>query len=331
MRKGLTCALLFLALTGISCDESFSPKGEYEQKYFLFCIINYDKGGATVQYAIVNGSYDVAGTSPLENTVDPSVDSAIVRLTTQTKTYVLSETSLRLPDTSRYGARRKFYLSRAVNVAPGEAVTVTASIPKGPTLVGSTAVPVIRPMESHPTYVVGFTTTVNRNTQGDTYILDWDDGNHDDHLYFPTLTLMYTRTDGDSVKSFAKPIPMKFVTQNGQSVPVYPTPGPTASCSFSFDAIDAAIRSISEGDSLKSRYTLLRLDFQVIECDLQLSRYYLSVNGTMDQYSLRLDETVYSNVQGGGGIVGATLVNGITYPIDPRYASQFGYRAQPSR
>jgi hypothetical protein len=36
-----------------------------------------------------------------------------------------------------------------------------------------------------------------------------------------------------------------------------------------------------------------------------LAAYYSSLNGFLDEYSVRLDEQVYSNINGGIGIFGA--------------------------
>jgi hypothetical protein len=141
------------------------------------------------------------------------------------------------------------------------------------------------------------------------------------------LTLTYEREEDTSgARTFSVRVPTGVVVRNGTRVGVYPRPSTSTHCEFTFEAIDEAMRSIAAGDTLKSRYLPVSLNFVVVECDIALTRYYMSVNGSLDQYSLRLDESTYTNVQGGGGVVGSTTTFGINNTIDPRYSRIFGYR-----
>ena len=313
------------ALAGLSCDESFSPKEPLVDRAFLYCIVNYSRLETRTQFAIVNRSYDVNGTNPVVNGVDPFIDGAEMKLSVRTTEYLFRSGSMSGADTTRYGTPVKYYAARNVLVYPLDVVTVVASLPDGSRLSGHTTVPAVKPLESHPTYVSGFTTQVNRFTQGERYVLDWEDGSHDGHLFFPSLTLTYEREDSAD-KSFAIAVPTGISVQNGHRVAVYPHPSTATHCEFTFEAIDEAMRSIAEGDTLKSRYRPVSLNFTVVECDFALTRYYMSVNGALDQYSLRLDESTYTNVQGGSGVVGSTTTFGINNTIDPRYARLFGYQ-----
>ena len=83
--------------------------------------------------------------------------------------------------------------------------------------------------------------------------------------------------------------------------------------------------AISEGDSDKSRYEVLGFDFDLVEFDFALSRYYASINGSLDQLSIRLDETVYSNIAHGYGVFGTSMANSMLFPVNATYAASFGY------
>jgi hypothetical protein len=322
-----TVALVLAALfTMTSCEEPFSPKEPFAPEYFLYCIANYDPVGASVQYAVVSHSYDVSGTRPEENTEDPFVADAEVQLTVGGTRYSFAQKRGGASDTTRYGTPRRVYYARDAKIIPGDGVSVTAYIPNGPTLTGKAVVPTTKPMESSPRYVVGFSTSVNRYTYGNSYVLTWEDGSHEEHLFFPSLTITYYRYDSTGAHVLARSVPLKYVVQGGSRVPVYPTVMTEKALSFEFDAIDEAMRAISVGDTAKSNYAPLEMQFKVIECDFPLSRYYASVNGYMDQYSIRLDESIFTNVQGGRGVVGSTNTYGINYEFDPRYVRSFGYR-----
>lgn len=319
---------VLVALGFSSCDESFSPKERAEDRTFLYCITHFSRVESTTQLALVSRSYDVEGTDPRSGISDPFEDGAELRLITRGKEHAFTKTVLGPPDTTRYGSALRFYRVRDVVLYPGEAVMVAAYLTDGTVLQGRAVIPPIRPLDTHPRYAVGFTTLVNRFTQGDRYVLDWNDGNHDGHLFIPSMVITYQREDTTGPQSFAVPVPMKFVERNGERVPVYARPSTDMYCAFTFDAIDETVRAIAAGDPEKGRYTLGSLKFSVTECDLALSRYQLSVQGTTDQYALRLDEGTYTNVQGGGGVVGATTTFGINLAFDPRYARTFGYGAE---
>jgi hypothetical protein len=325
--RGLFVLPIVAALTGLSCDETFSPKEPLENRAFLYCIVNFSRLETTTQYALVNRSYDVSGTNPVVNTIDPFVQGAEMKLTVRSTEYSFRSGSLSGADTTRYGTPQRYYAARNVLVYPAEAVNVSAYLTDGTRLSGHTIVPAIKPLDSHPVYATGFTTLVNRFTQGNSYVLDWEDGSHEGHLFFPSMTLTYEREDDTSgARTFSVRIPTGYVMQNGVRVGVYPRPSTATHCEFTFEAIDDAMGAIAAGDTVKSRYRPVSLKFAVVECDFALTRYYMSVNGSLDQYSLRLDESTYTNVQGGGGVVGSTTTFGINNTIDPRYSRLFGYR-----
>jgi hypothetical protein len=50
------------------------------------------------------------------------------------------------------------------------------------------------------------------------------------------------------------------------------------------------------------------------------------VNGYLDRYSVRTDERVYSNINGGIGIFGSRMDSDYSYPMDRKYVESFGYR-----
>lgn len=320
--------LLVLAVALVGCEETFSPKDPFKRKSFLYCCVDFTFVGTSLQFALVNESYDVEGMNPAANMRDPFIDGAEIELLVKNRMYVFRSRISSLPDTTRYGSPFRFYRAEGAVLYPRDTVSVIAHLPGRPALSGWTIIPATRPMESRPRFAAGFTTQVNRFTQGDYYVLEWDDGVHNEHLFFPSLTITYIRHDADGPVPMAASVPLQYIDRAGGRTPVFPSPTTIPRLSFPLAVIDEAMRDISAGDPVKSRYVPQMLRFSVIECDFSLSRYYMSVNGSLDQYSLRLDESVYGNVQGGGGIVGSTNTYGIDYEFDPRYVRLFGYRPQ---
>ena len=96
---------------------------------------------------------------------------------------------------------------------------------------------------------------------------------------------------------------------------------------YKFSAVDKFFRSISDGIEDKSNVTIYYLKLSVVEFNSDLAKYYSSTNGYLDELSVRLDETIYSNVEGGVGIFAAYGSNSITYEVDKNYIHSFGYQS----
>src|SRR5512146_1748833 len=100
--------LIFGLLINYSCEVNFSPKGEFQQKYILTCVI---RGDTSVQTATISKSYNVDGYDPYANTTDPFLKDAYIRIWAGDNVYFMKDTSIARADTSRYkGLFHFFYL-----------------------------------------------------------------------------------------------------------------------------------------------------------------------------------------------------------------------------
>src|SRR3972149_1913678 len=71
----ITFAVFALILN--SCEENFSPKDDYQEKYILYSIINTD---SSYQTAVLQSSYNIDGYDPYTNTVNPLIQGADIRI-----------------------------------------------------------------------------------------------------------------------------------------------------------------------------------------------------------------------------------------------------------
>lgn len=201
-------------------------------------------------------------------------------------------------------------------------------MPDGTVLSSATVIPGFRPTLSTPQYANGVTTLLDRSILGDRWILDWENLVAEEHLFFPRLTLAYSITDSTGVRSFVKPVPVRYVTHGGSFLPVYLSSQTTPALEVEFDALDRFMQSIGEGVTDKSTVHVQSLSLRIVECDPALTRYYSSVNGYMDQFSVRLDERTYTNIRGGDGILGSSYTSQFVYPVNAKYAERFGYKVE---
>ena len=63
--------------------------------------------------------------------------------------------------------------------------------------------------------------------------------------------------------------------------------------------------------------------FELVEMDLPLSKYYESIHGGIDSYSISLDQFTYSNITGGLGIFGSRRIISNNWSLDPNYIILF--------
>jgi hypothetical protein len=311
------------------CNEDFSPKVPSGNRYYLFCIVSATPLGGSVQVALVDRMYDVPGLNPAVNREDPFVAGARITLSVRGTQSPFTYASEYRSDTSRYHTPVQYYIAKGISVVANDAVTVQATLPDSTRLSASTQIPGFRPTDSAPDFTMGVTTLLDRENVGTAWILDWSNDVADDHLFFPSLTLVYsTTTDSGISVQHTVPVPLKYVEHNGQWTPVYPAPQTEAFLAVDFDALDRLMRGLGEGIADKSTVHPQQITFGLVEYDIALSRYYGSVKGYQDQFSVRLDERTYTNVQGGDGIVGSSYTQSRAFRIGRIYAASFGYKVE---
>jgi hypothetical protein len=271
-------------------------------------------------------SFDVVGANPAGSTVDPSIRGAIVCVSSGGRADTLRERRRPGVDSLTGIGPRWYYTGSSVPGWPTLETILTVDLPDGRRLTARTRAPFREEPTTFPVlFGLGMSTPSNDYIYGTSWIFDWSSAPGDQHLFFPLLYLMYERWEDTGYVAYSREVPVKMVNKGGKMVPEHPGVITTSKVDFAFSAMDATMAAISEGDPQKSRYRILRFRWQFTEYDFPLSRYYSSVNGYMDAYSVRLDETVFSNISGGIGVFGSAFGYSVDYAIDPRYAEEFGY------
>lgn len=319
---------LIVAVLVVGCDRSFNPKAEFKEQYVLQCFVQgADYGAPTSVTAVIARTYDVDGFNPSVNTNDPSISGAEVSLTFDQKNYYLSGVLRPNPDTSRYGTRQWVYTSTVPAPRPDVAFKVTAKLPNGKILTGQTTVPRGRNIVSSYDFPAGLTAHFSRDPERPNWTLSWANQDVTDaHLFVPRLTIAYTKLIGNDELTGIVTVPLNYIPSSRGIIPVYPAMTTAMSCSFEFPALDSAMAQISGNDPNKLSYGTHMALLEIIEYDTPLTKYFSSINGSLDQYSIRTDESVYSNIDGGIGIVGSYVVYKAYFHLDERYVAYFGYR-----
>ena len=90
-------------------------------------------------------------------------------------------------------------------------------------------------------------------------------------------------------------------------------------------SIDIFFQKISEGDDAKNNYTILGGEVELFILEENLARYFASTETFKNSYSVKVYESIISNISGGKGVFGAYVKRTLPIRISPSYIRSFGY------
>jgi hypothetical protein len=298
------------AVSFLSCDDSIDPKTRFKERYILNFII---RGDTTLQIATLASSYNVEGVDPSVNEIDPAIKDADIKIWYNGEVYTLRDTTIARSDTSRYSTPVSYYYLN--NFAPGEGkpVIVKAELNNGRKLTAETTLPSNIEIDSCdriiPLSYKNQFSIVWRKLKEEVY-------------YFVRFRIYYKHNAEFNIVE----VPLDYQTINGEVTPIYP--GVTRKTIFNYElsALDSVMKKISEGDGQKANYQIMRGEYEVIIMDKPLSDYYSSTHGYMDDFSIRIDQTDYTNVTGGYGIFASYRRQLLAATFKEEYVRSFGYK-----
>ena len=304
----ITAALL--SVLSFSCEENFSPKTEYTEKYILYCIVNTD---SSVQTAVLQRSYNVEGYDPNLNTIDPSIIGADIRIRQGDNVFFMRDTSVVRSDTSRYKTPVSFYYTNNFFVQGNDSIEILATLPNGKKLSGITNLTVGIEFDTSSDHIIP-------SEENDFFTFIWN-AEGANRWYLPKFTFYYLK---NGVR-FGKEVPSEYILENGSWIASYPEITISNIIRFKHAALDSAFAQISSGDPDKSSYRILGGVLTLLVFNESLSNYYSTTNGFLDDFTIRLDEADYTNITGGFGILGTYKRQLSGARFTESYIESFGY------
>lgn len=312
--ESFALALLFILLFS-GCEENFSPKGEFEEKFALTCIV---RGDTSLQIASIYSSYDVEGYDPSVHQENPAYFGADIRLWYQDTVYVFKDSSVfnsNNPDSLFHF----YYLDNFKPSATNEFLEIEATLKNGKRLKASCYTParfVFDTKETSSTIPAVNTSTVN---------IVWN-SDAKNNFYVGRIKVKYFLNVGGNVEQKWLILPAKLISNNGELIPIYPVPSKSQAIAYSISAINNVMQSISSGIENKGSITVSnKAIIEVLSIDENLSRYYSSLQED-NKYTVRVNESDYSNVDGGFGLFGSLQMNSRKITVQPEYIESFGYK-----
>ncbi|QQS37402.1 MAG: DUF4249 family protein [Ignavibacteriales bacterium] len=310
--------LYFLLMTSgflmVSCEEDFSPKTAYKEKFILSCIV---RGDTSLQMATLSHSYSVSGFDPYENQIDPFIGGADIRIWHDDNVYFMKDTLLVRSDTSRYSEPIKCYYIKDFLPGSNEEMEIRAVLPTGKTLVGFTKLPQSVTFTSESDAIIP-------PLDKDNFEFTWA-GRNNTGWYLTRFSVYYKKNENGTDVFYRKEVPAGFIEENGRMIAKYPSPSRSTRVGFPISSLDSVFTWISQGDPNKSNYTITGGVLEVLIFDDNLSKYYSSINGFLDEFTIRVDESDYTNITGGFGIFGSYIKQQRGARITTEYIESFGY------
>lgn len=316
MKKFFSLVLLFIGLISIlSCDDQLNPYGEMKEKYVLNCIIRAD---SSFQIAMLTKSYQTGDFDPYSNTNDPSIKGAKIRIWNKDNVVILRDTTIARTESDKYQTPYTVFYSKSFQPLPNTPIEIEALLPNGKRLVSQSQIPA--------------DITFNE-LQSDTIIPPKDKNfirvrwfsDQKNAVFITRLGIYYFKHEGGEKKRYIQVIPLNYVKFGDELIPNYPKPNSELALVADNITINQAMELISKGDPDKGKYEILSCILEVLSLDQNLSTYYNSTARSRDAYSVKLDETDYSNVTGGYGVFGVYNRNYYVIRFTHAYIRSFGY------
>ncbi|MBI5464630.1 MAG: DUF4249 family protein [Ignavibacteriales bacterium] len=314
-----------IVATGIGCKEVFSPKGEYEKRMVVYCVLSNQSAR---QYARVYSTYDPSSNNPLSIVTDNPVVDASVLLEAGGNAWPMKDTTVMRDDTSRYSSGIKAFVLNPFEPVGKTTYRITVNSPTMGQAYAETIMPgkgeinvsAIYMMNTPLKYLDGsllVSELISPTTQGVLVrmfveIILTTAGNAVVRMEVPSSILSSANTAGETTRQ----------------IPIYPKLSRTTygdlsisqdyyqATQFSVEAFIYVLNLFDTQYAAKG-FEYNRAIFYLYQTDKNLYRGYSITNGFNDEHSIRTDEPDFSNVHGGLGIVGSFRVDSAAYSLPP--------------
>ncbi len=316
MRIKYFTALILISVIFISCEDNFSPKAPYDERYSLNCII---RGDTSLHVATLYKNYDVPNLDPYENKKDSFIDGAFIRMWRgNDEIYIFSDSTMQRTDTSRFNTDINYYYIKDFVPNEGDSLEIEVLLPNGRRLFSNTKIPqkVKRNEDASDMEVIQEIKDYLRT--------QWIIKNRD-QVYLPRLLIDYlVNENGVNIRQ-KKIIPWKKLQGGNDIKYIYPAPSRDYLIDYEMNLIKESMIDISKNETEKSKYTIISLVLELSILDENLSTYYFTVGLEGNSFAAGLDEGDYTNIENGFGIFGSFYTQKFKIEVSKGYVNSFGY------
>ena len=311
-----------------SCSDDFNINAPVEDVYVLNCILRNDN---SIQYAIISKNvYTENGVSPASSSIDQNIKGADIKIYYNDSVVVMRDTTIQMTDSGSTAPVNCYYTNNQI-MSPGKVLRIEASIPGGQKLESTIKVPEISFVRLSPNFPQilqsGYHTRPN-------YSWSWIGDTEDitSILSLPQLEIFYKKYEGGTYVDKKIDVPLAFYyiyNENGNLSPVNVGFSFNNYCLTTLETVNKTLQEISGDDPHKKNYIITKVLFNVISLDPDLSRFYSAYNTYSEDFTIKLRQTDFSNIEGGKGIFGACYKFSESLVVDSFYIKSFGYQYDP--
>ncbi len=327
MKKFLYYIAVFLTVITISCNEDFSVRGPFDDEYVFDCILRCD---TTTQFATISRTYEVANFNPLTNTVNPVVKNAKIKLFYKGSVYTMRDTVLPLTD-PHYNTPVSCYCVKNMQIDAGQTIDAEVTMPDGKVITASTkTLPANEAQYEGPYTIPEFDPHKALWLDHVTFMWMLPSYMKDPYsaklYYAPQLTIEYYKKENGNSILMKKIVPDDYIVSGDKLVPHYPEPRHVGICTYDTAIVGRAMREISENDSNKSNYLIIKVFLTVLMFDENLAPYYAADQTFDSGASLNLSPPDLSSINGGKGIFGSFMKITKNVNLYDWFLDRFGYQ-----
>jgi len=327
MKKVLFILPVILFLFFESCRNDFNINAPYQDVYVLNCIL---RNNDSVQYAIISkNDYTGNGAPPASASTAQNIKGANVEIYYNDSVFVMRDTTIEVTDSGSV-TQVNCYMIKNLALQPGKVVRIDATV-KGEKLQSTIQIPEISfttfSLNFPQAFKSGYITLPN-------YSWNWTGGAGDNSsiLSLPQLEIYYKKYEAGSYvdKKILVPLALYFTNdENGNVIPVNVELSFNNFCITTLETVNKTMQDISGDDPNKNDYIVTKVIFNVIGLDPDLSKFYSAYNTYNEDFSIKLRQTDYSNIEGGKGIFGVVYNFSKSLAVDSLYVKSFGYQYDP--
>jgi hypothetical protein len=308
----IVCSIVFVIY---SCEEDFNPYGELKERFILNCIV---RGDSNFQTATLTKSYTSENFDPYSSTNDPSIRNAIIRIWNKNNVAILKDTIAERPEGDLYKTPYTLFYTNKLKPDPNSLIEIEALLPNGKRLTSTANIPSV-------VTVTDILSDKKIPPDNKNFIkISWE-SDQKDAVFITRLAIYYFKHEGGQKTRNIAIVPINYVKFGNEWIPNNPKPTSDKSYAVEMETINKAMELISIGDPNKDRYEILSCIMEILSLDENLSLYYNSTARGRDIYSVKLDETDFSNIRGGFGIFGVYMRDYHVLRFTHAYINSFGY------
>ncbi len=310
---------IIIVLTGLfalfACEDNVNPNDQFSKQIALNCVIH---GDSSYQVATVLRSFPFGEELSLSESFVENVQLRFwYDVEGEDDAFLFRDSIITVQDSDGNETEVLFYYINGVNVEPEKIMEIEAILPNGKRLFSTTKTPE-KLILTHDYFIPP-------EEFGREYVhIEWNflEG---ERVIQPKMIIMYYYTGNGEQEYREIEAPLQIDNSNGSMTPYYPKPVLDKEINFDMKAVDWTMEKLSEGDEEKENYAIIGAKVILLVYDRNLTSYYASTNTILDDYSIRIDEIDFSNIDGGLGLFGSFIEQKIELNFTSNYIMQYGY------